>query len=125
MRRRDLITALAGAAIGYSVPLGAQQKAMPIIGFLTSGSAGASERSVAAFREGLAEGGFVVGANVAIEFGWADGNYDRLPALAADLARRKVDVIAATNLPAAVAAKRATAVIPIVFQIGDDPVKHG
>ena len=125
MRRRDFMTTLAGAAIGYSVPLGAQQKAMPVIGFLNSGSAGANERSVAAFREGLAEAGFVVGSNAAIEFRWAEGNYDRLPALAADLAQRKVDVIAATNLPAAMAAKRATAVIPIVFQIGDDPVKHG
>ena len=125
MRRRDFITTLAGTAIGYSAPLWAQQKAVPVIGYLNSGSAGANERSVAVFREGLAESGIVVGANAAIEFRWADGNYDRLPALADDLARRKVDVIAATNLPSAMAAKRATSAIPIVFQIGDDPVKHG
>jgi putative ABC transport system substrate-binding protein len=125
MRRRDFITTLAGTAIGYTLPLQAQQKATPVIGFLNSGSASVSERAVAAFRAGLAESGFVVGTNAAREFRWAEGDYDRLPALAADLARRKVDVIAATNLPSAMAAKRATAEIPIVFQIGDDPVKHG
>jgi putative ABC transport system substrate-binding protein len=121
MRRRVLIA----VAVAWPIAARAQQKAMPVIGYLNSGSGGANKRSVAAFREGLAESGFVVGSNAAIEFRWADGNYDRLPALAADLARRKVDVIAATNLPSAMAAKRATAAIPIVFQIGDDPVKHG
>jgi putative ABC transport system substrate-binding protein len=125
MRRRDFITLLAGTAIGYSAPLRAQQKAVPVIGYLNSGSAEAGERSIAAFREGLAESGFVLGSNATIEFRWANGDYDRLPALAADLASRKVDVIAATNLPSAMAAKRATTAIPIVFQIGDDPVKHG
>jgi putative tryptophan/tyrosine transport system substrate-binding protein len=124
MRRRQLILS-AGAMLAVPLAARAQQKAMPVIGYLNSGSAGASERSVAAFRQGLAETGFVAGGNVAIEFRWADGDYHRLAELAADLARRNVSVILATNLPSALAARQATAAIPIVFQIGDDPVKHG
>jgi putative ABC transport system substrate-binding protein len=125
MRRRDFITTLAGTAIGYSLPLGAQQKSRPVIGYLNSGSSGWNERSMMAFREGLSGMGFVVGTNAMLESRWAEGKYDRLPELAADLARRNVAVIVATNLPSAVAARQATAAIPIVFQIGDDPVKHG
>jgi putative tryptophan/tyrosine transport system substrate-binding protein len=123
--RRRLFIALVGGAMTAAPAARAQQKAMPVIGVLNSGSAGQNERTLVAFREGLAESGFVDGGNVAIEFRWADDRYDRLPALAADLVHRRVSVIAATNLPSALAARQATAAIPIVFRIGDDPVKHG
>ena len=124
MRRRWFV-ALLGGAIVTAPAVSAQRKTMPLIGYLNSGSPGANERSMTAFREGLAERGFVVGRNAEIEFRWAEGSYDRLSELAADLVRRRVAVIVATNLPSASAARRATAAIPIVFQIGDDPVKHG
>jgi putative ABC transport system substrate-binding protein len=124
VRRRALFAIIAATALWPRVA-GAQQKKMPVIGYLNSGSPGTNERSMTAFREGLAESGFVVGRNADIEFRWAEGNYDRLPELAADLVGRNVAVIVATNLPSASAARRATAAIPIVFQIGDDPVKHG
>jgi putative ABC transport system substrate-binding protein len=103
----------------------AQQKAMPVIGYLPSGRHVPGNRFAVAFREGLSETGYVEGQNVAIEFRQGGGRYDRLPALAADLVSRKVDVIAVFSIPAALAAKNATSTIPIVFSIGADPVEFG
>ncbi len=98
---------------------------MPVIGFLKSGSPAPSAPYVAGFRQGLADAGYVVGENVAIEYRWAEGLYDRLPALAADLVGRKVDLIATNAIPSALAAKSATSTIPIVFEVGTDPVRDG
>jgi ABC-type uncharacterized transport system substrate-binding protein len=124
MRRRELILLL-GAAMTAAPPLRAQQKAMPVIGFLGSASPGPTPPSVIAFRKGLSETGYVEGQNVAIEYRWAEGRYDRLPALAADLVGRKVDVIATSGgASSALAAKTATSTIPIVF-VAADPVGVG
>jgi putative tryptophan/tyrosine transport system substrate-binding protein len=125
MRRRKLMLLLGGAIIAARA-LRAQQKATPVIGFLASASPGPYAPNLAAFRQGLSETGYVEGQNVAIEYRWAEGSYDRLPALAADLVSRKVDVIVASGaLPSALAAKNATSTIPIVFTGVGDPVGVG
>jgi putative ABC transport system substrate-binding protein len=126
MRRRDFGSLLGGMAAftTWSPPLNAQQKATPVIGFLSGGAPSVAARNVATFRQGLSETGFVEGQNLTIEYVWAEGRFDRLPALAADLVSRKVDVIVAIGGPAAHAAKGATSTIPIVFTSGD-PVGDG
>jgi putative ABC transport system substrate-binding protein len=125
MRRRELVAGVAATAAAWPHAMHAQQKAMPVIGFLGAGSPGPTATILAAFREGLREAGYVEGQNVAIEYRYAEGSYDRLPALAAELVARRVDVIAANGGPSAIAAKGATSTIPIVFTGGLDPVATG
>src|SRR5262245_15912428 len=126
MRRRDFIALLGGVVVGGPLPGRAQQPTMPVVGFINSGSAEPLAPMVAAFQRGLSETGFVEGRNLAIEFRWADNQYERLPALATDLVRRQVAVIAATGGPVTgLAVKAATSTIPFVFITGVDPVKLG
>ena len=126
MRRREFIRLISGTAVAWPLAAHAQQPAMPVVGLVNGGSADAAVRFVAAFRKGLNETGYVEGQNVTVEYHWLEGQYDRVPALMADLVRRRVAVIVTPSIATvALAAEAATATIPIVFGIGEDPVQRG
>src|SRR5499427_8442520 len=126
MRRREFIACVGRTAVAWPLAARAQQPTHPIVGVVSGRSREADERSTSAFYTGLSEAGYVDGQNVTVEYHWMEGHYDRLPATMADLARRRVAVIATTgNNATALAAKAATTTIPIVFAVGQDPVKLG
>ena len=125
MKRREFIGLISGVATTWPLVVRAQQRAVPVIGYLSSASSQGHASYLAGFHEGLREGGFIEGQNVTIEYRWANGQYQRLPELAADLVRRHVALIAAGSTPAALAAKAATTTIPIVFEMAGDPVRIG
>src|SRR5258705_7066922 len=123
--RRQFISALGGSTLAWQLAARAQQPGMPVVGFIDGGSADASAPRVAGFRKGLNETGTVEGQNVTVEYHWLEGRTDLVPALVADLVRRHVAVIATSASNATLAAKAATATIPIVFSVGQDPVRLG
>jgi putative tryptophan/tyrosine transport system substrate-binding protein len=126
MRRRDFISLFGSAVATWPFAARAQQPVMPVVGFLNAASPGPLRQQIAAFREGLKDSDYVGGQNVAVEYRWAEGQYDRLPALVADLVRQQVSVIVSGGgAPAVLAAKAATTTIPIVFSLGTDPVGLG
>src|SRR5712692_5631409 len=126
MRRREFITLLGGATIAWPLAARAQQAALPVIGFLSSASPDDYTIRLRAFRQGLKDAGYVEGQNVTVEYRWAEDQYSRLPLLAAELVRRKVNVIVAGGgTPSAVAAKAATETIPIIFEVAIDPIEAG